>query len=217
MGYLHGINDGIKVTLFDVIRNKNHSFDHLFAGTEPNVLADKSKSVSEGLEIVLNKPTTGKEASHIEQQIKEEFNTPPDLSSLDDAKQEIKLEDLSKLVQNMKVDFMNLDSSNDDPIIIIDESEEEEEAKEIHATKNTETEDTLVPQPPSSSSLPTELKDLSSKFNDLTKEVKGLKKHVHELEIKLPGDLKEILTRLENFTLTVSSLTTQVAELKTLQ
>ncbi|GJW82683.1 hypothetical protein Tco_0155828 [Tanacetum coccineum] len=47
-----------------------------------------------------------------------------------------------------------------------------------------------------SSSLPTELKDLPSKFNELTEEVKGLKKQVHELEIKLPGDLKEIPTKL---------------------
>ncbi|GKA71755.1 hypothetical protein Tco_0777894 [Tanacetum coccineum] len=32
------------------------------------------------------------------------------------------------------------------------------------------------------SSLPTKLKDLPSKFNELTREVKGLKKQVHELE-----------------------------------
>ncbi|GKF69117.1 hypothetical protein Tco_0202174 [Tanacetum coccineum] len=36
-----------------------------------------------------------------------------------------------------------------------------------------------------SSSLPTELKDLPSKFNELTEEVKGLKQQVHELEIEL--------------------------------
>ncbi|GKA24811.1 hypothetical protein Tco_0710844 [Tanacetum coccineum] len=47
-----------------------------------------------------------------------------------------------------------------------------------------------------SSLLPIELKDLPSKFNELTEEVKGLKKQVHELEIKLPGDLKEIPTKL---------------------
>ncbi|GKA72160.1 hypothetical protein Tco_0778376 [Tanacetum coccineum] len=55
-----------------------------------------------------------------------------------------------------------------------------------------------------SSSLPTELKDLSSKFDELTKEVKGLKKLVHELDIELPGDLKEILTKLEEFTKTIT-------------
>ncbi|GJX07919.1 hypothetical protein Tco_0195851 [Tanacetum coccineum] len=68
-----------------------------------------------------------------------------------------------------------------------------------------------------SSSLPTELKDLPSKLNKLTGEVKGLKKKVHELEIELPGDLKEIPTKLDDFTKNVTSLTSQVAELKTLQ
>ncbi|GKF47324.1 hypothetical protein Tco_0137126, partial [Tanacetum coccineum] len=56
-----------------------------------------------------------------------------------------------------------------------------------------------------SSSLPTELKDIPSKFNELTEEVKGLKRQVHELEIELPGDLKEIPTKLEDFTKTVTS------------
>nr|GEV77675.1 copia protein [Tanacetum cinerariifolium] len=68
-----------------------------------------------------------------------------------------------------------------------------------------------------SSSLPTELKDLPSKFNKLTEEIKGLKTQVHELEIKLPKELKEIPTKLEVFTKTATSLTSQVAELKTLQ
>ncbi|GKC73300.1 hypothetical protein Tco_1119183 [Tanacetum coccineum] len=38
----------------------------------------------------------------------------------------------------------------------------------------------------------------------------------HGVNIELPGDLKEIPTKLENFTSTFKSLTTQVAELKTL-
>ncbi|GJR38579.1 hypothetical protein Tco_1214263 [Tanacetum coccineum] len=44
-----------------------------------------------------------------------------------------------------------------------------------------------------------------------------LKKHVQEMEIELPGDLKDIPNKLETFTSTVSSITSQVAELKTLQ
>ncbi|GKC37374.1 hypothetical protein Tco_1049758 [Tanacetum coccineum] len=68
-----------------------------------------------------------------------------------------------------------------------------------------------------SSSLPSELKDLPSKFNDLTKEVKGLKNQVQNIEIELPEDLKEIPPKLEDFIKTVTSLTSQVAELKTLQ
>ncbi|GKA86818.1 hypothetical protein Tco_0808529 [Tanacetum coccineum] len=50
--------------------------------------------------------------------------------------------------------------------------------------------------------LPTKLKDIPSKFNELTEEVKWLKKQVHELEIELPGDLKEIPSKLEDFTKT---------------
>nr|GEX13456.1 hypothetical protein [Tanacetum cinerariifolium] len=63
-----------------------------------------------------------------------------------------------------------------------------------------------------SGSLPTELKELFFKFNELTKEVKGLKKQVHNLETELPGELKEIPTKLEDFTKTVTSLTSQETE-----
>ncbi|GJU99750.1 hypothetical protein Tco_1329021 [Tanacetum coccineum] len=65
-----------------------------------------------------------------------------------------------------------------------------------------------------SSSLPVELYDLPSQFDELTEEVKGLKKQVHELEIELPRELKEIPTKLEDFTKTITSLTSQVASLQ---
>nr|GFC32091.1 hypothetical protein [Tanacetum cinerariifolium] len=41
--------------------------------------------------------------------------------------------------------------------------------------------------------------------------------HVRDMEIELPVDLKKILTKLETFTSTISSLTSQVAELKNIQ
>ncbi|GJT26188.1 hypothetical protein Tco_0906463 [Tanacetum coccineum] len=167
----------------------------------------------------------------------------------------IKLEDLAKLVPNVKVDFKDLDSPEDDPIIMVNDSEEDEEDKneEIHSTTNDKTEDISASTPPSLRSIQlqelknqvillqsqkhtletekrkdeaeiTRLKaqpsfpnDHSSKFDELTKEVKGLKKQVHELEIELPGDLKEIPSKLEEFTKTITSLTSQVIELKTLQ
>ncbi|GJX42969.1 hypothetical protein Tco_0259645 [Tanacetum coccineum] len=48
-----------------------------------------------------------------------------------------------------------------------------------------------------SSSLPTELKKLPTNFQDLNEELKGLTKQVHdELEIELPGHLKEFLSLL---------------------
>ncbi|GJU75441.1 hypothetical protein Tco_1272511 [Tanacetum coccineum] len=244
--------------------------------TDPHVLANKTQSVSEGLETVITKPTTRKWASSIARQVKE-----------DEASRTIKLEDLAKLVSSVQPSFRDLDSPKDDPIIVVDDSDEDEKADKVHAITNVETEDTLIHKSSSlmssqiqeltnqvlilqsqkhkleleknkaeaeaallkaqpsfpnvgqlnellvkslqtefsnilsahdfSSSLPTKLKDLPSKFNELTKKVKGLKKQVHELEIELLEGLKEIPTKLEDFTKTVTSLTSQVAELKTLQ
>ncbi|GJX04317.1 hypothetical protein Tco_0190233 [Tanacetum coccineum] len=65
--------------------------------------------------------------------------------------------------------------------------------------------------------LPTELKELLSKFTALSGDIKELKQHVRDMEIELPGVLKEIPTKLETFTSTISSLTSQVAELKNIQ
>ncbi|GJT26859.1 hypothetical protein Tco_0907134 [Tanacetum coccineum] len=67
------------------------------------------------------------------------------------------------------------------------------------------------------SCLPTEPKELPSKITRLFGEIKELKKHVRDMEIELPGDLKEILKKLETFTSTISSLSSQVAELKNIQ
>ncbi|GJW72499.1 hypothetical protein Tco_0129416 [Tanacetum coccineum] len=227
---------------------KNSSYDHLFVGTDPHVLADQTKSISEGLEIVLTQPRIGKRANSITRQVKEE-----------EASSTIKLEDLAKLVSNVQPSFKDLDSPEDDPIIVIDDSDEDEEDEVYTTSKDTssqthkleieknkaEVEVALLKAQPSfpdvgqlnellvkslqteflkilsahdfSNSLLTELKDLPSKFNELTEEVKGLKKQVHELEIELPGDLKEIPSKLEDFTKIVTSLTSQVTELKTLQ
>ncbi|GJX84903.1 hypothetical protein Tco_0335677 [Tanacetum coccineum] len=51
---------------------KNTSYDHLFTDTDPHVLADQTKYVSEGLETVLTQPTTRKRARSISRQVKEE-------------------------------------------------------------------------------------------------------------------------------------------------
>ncbi|GJY31247.1 hypothetical protein Tco_0414742 [Tanacetum coccineum] len=236
---------------------KNTSYDHIFAGTDPHVLVDQTKSVSEGLETVLTQPITGKGSSSNVRKVKEE-----------ESSNTIKLEDLAKLVSNVEPSFKYLDSPEDDPVIIVDDSDEDEEDK-VHSTPNAKTKDTSVSKSSSlrssqiqeltnqvlilqsqkhklelennkveaevallkaqtsfpnilstndfSSSLPTELKDLPSKFNDLTKEVKGIKNQVHNQEIELPEDLKEIPPKLEDFTMTVTSLTSQIAKLKTLQ
>ncbi|GJU44991.1 hypothetical protein Tco_1202257 [Tanacetum coccineum] len=188
---------------------KNTSLERISVGTDPHILADQTQYVSEGLETVLTQPITGKEASSIARKVEEE-----------EASRTIKLEDLAKLVSHVQPNFKDLDSPKDYPIIVVDDNDEDEEADkdEVHTTTNAETEDASVLKSSSPrSSLPTELKELSSKFNELIEEVKGLKKQVHELEIELPGDLKEIPSKPEDFTKTVTSLTSQVAELKTLK
>ncbi|GJU98463.1 hypothetical protein Tco_1327734 [Tanacetum coccineum] len=184
---------------------KNTSFDHISAGTDPHVLADQTQSVSERLETILTQPITGNGASSIARQVEEE-----------EASRTIKLEDLAKLVSYVQPSFKDLDSPEDDLIIVVDDSDEDEEAdkNEVHTTTNAEIEDASVPK--SSSPKSSQIQELTNQFNELTEEVKGLKKQAHELEIELLGDLKEIPSKLEDFTKIVTSLTSQVAELKIL-
>ncbi|GJX35121.1 retrovirus-related pol polyprotein from transposon TNT 1-94 [Tanacetum coccineum] len=63
-----------------------------------------------------------------------------------------------------------------------------------------------------SSCLLTKLKEHLLKIIGLSGEIKELKKHVRDMEIELPGDLKEIPTKLETFTSTISSLSSQVTD-----
>ncbi|GKC66209.1 hypothetical protein Tco_1098807 [Tanacetum coccineum] len=44
---------------------KNTSYDHLFAGTDPHVLVDQTKSISDRLDTILTQPLTRKGASSI--------------------------------------------------------------------------------------------------------------------------------------------------------
>nr|GEW75179.1 reverse transcriptase [Tanacetum cinerariifolium] len=160
-------------------------------GTDLNVLADKTKYVSDGLKTILTTPKT--RTSNVAKPSKEiNFG-------------EIKLEDLAKLVLNVKAVFKDLDSPEDDPIIMVDDSEEDEDEdknEEIHSTTNDETGDISTSTPPFPSLLPTKLKEPPLMFNKLTNEVKELKTQVHGLEIEVLWDLKDLLTKLEEFTTT---------------
>nr|GEY62006.1 hypothetical protein [Tanacetum cinerariifolium] len=78
-------------------------------------------------------PITRKRASSVASQIEEEtFIT-------------IKLEDLANLMSHVQPSFKDLDSPEDDPLTVVNDSDEDEN-DEFHATKNVETEDTLVPK-----------------------------------------------------------------------
>ncbi|GJQ96300.1 hypothetical protein Tco_0007439 [Tanacetum coccineum] len=143
----------------------------------------QTKFVKEGLEIVLNQSRTGKGVRSIARQVEEE-----------EASSTIKLEDLAKLVLNVKPSIKDLDSHEDDTVIVVDDNDEDEE-DEVHTT----TEDTSVLKSLSPSSLPTKLKDLPSKFNELTKEVKGLKQQ-WELPIEfvsLPVQVASVQAKLK--------------------
>ncbi|GKB68473.1 hypothetical protein Tco_0929885 [Tanacetum coccineum] len=188
---------------------KNTSYDHIFTGTDPHVRADQTKSINEGLETVLTQPITKKGASSNAIHGDKEEASITIHDDKEEASSTIKLEDLAKLVSQIQPSFKDLDSPEDDRVIIVNASDEDE--------PNAKTKNTSVPRSSSLNSLPIELKDLPSKFNELTEEIKRLKTQVHGLEIELPKELKEIPTKLEDFTKTATSLTSQVVELKTLQ
>nr|GEZ35548.1 hypothetical protein [Tanacetum cinerariifolium]GEZ35901.1 hypothetical protein [Tanacetum cinerariifolium] len=131
--------------------------------TDPHVLADQTKSVSEGLETVIAQPRTGKRVSSVARQIEEE-----------EASSTIKLKDLAKIVLNVQPSFKDLDSPKDDPVIVVDDSDEDEE-DEVHATTNVETEDTSVPK----SSSP-----ISFQIQELINQVLILQSQKHKLELE---------------------------------
>ncbi|GJT56476.1 hypothetical protein Tco_0991530, partial [Tanacetum coccineum] len=226
---------------------QNYSIDHIIAGTDPNVLVDKTQSTKDRPGNVHTETETEKEAIY-----DQEFNTSPKLTSSDDATKEIKMEDLLKLVKDVSSDLMDLDSPEDDEPFIVQSDEEEEE---VHVEPHARTRDTSIPQPPSLKSIKikeltnqvlilqsqniklekaqadaeaeatlfkaqpsfTNLKELPSKFNEVSGAVRDLKQYVEGLEIKVPGDLKEIHEKLDEFHSTVLGHTKQVVELKNLK
>nr|GEU99877.1 putative zinc finger, BED-type [Tanacetum cinerariifolium] len=131
-----------------------------------------------------------------------EFNTSTDLTCSDDAKKEIKIEDLSKLILNVEVDFMDLDSLEDDePIIVQDEDEEEVHTLNSKLVKEKEvavTEAALLKAQPSFPNVELLIELL---FKDINGEIRELKKYVEKLEIEVSGDLKALLGKLEEFSL----------------
>ncbi|GJS77190.1 hypothetical protein Tco_0727071 [Tanacetum coccineum] len=140
----------------------------------------------------------------------------------------IKLENLAKLVPNVKVDFKDLDSLEDDPIIVVDDSEEdveEDKNEEIHSTTNDETEYILASTSPSPRSIQLqELKNqvllLQSQKHTLeTKKTKSLTAEfskilsAHDFSSLLPTELKDFPSKFNKLTEEVKGLKQQVHEL----
>ncbi|GJX25306.1 retrovirus-related pol polyprotein from transposon TNT 1-94 [Tanacetum coccineum] len=109
-------------------------YDHIFARTNLSVLVDKTKSDRDGLK-----------STHTDSGINKE-------SRADKILKEIKLEDLSDLMKDIRSTFFAPKSPQDEPIIVLDRSEKEEEAKKYEdppSTSHTKPKDTLASHPPS--------------------------------------------------------------------
>nr|GEU28863.1 retrovirus-related Pol polyprotein from transposon TNT 1-94 [Tanacetum cinerariifolium] len=191
---------------------KNTSYDHIFAGSNLNVLVDKTKPAEDGLKTV-----------HIESGACKELGA-------GEISKKIKLEDLANLLKDTRSAFFTLDSPPDEPINVSDETEAKFallKAKPSYPDINqlitllvTSLKPKLVKFFTShdlTSCLSSDLKELPSKVTKLSKEIKELKHHVKDIELELRVDLKEIPSKLDTFTFTISSLSSYVAELKNIQ
>ncbi|GKB30838.1 hypothetical protein Tco_0870239 [Tanacetum coccineum] len=205
---------------------KNTSYDHLFVGTDPHVLGDKTQSVEEDeASRTIKLEDLVKLVSSVQPSFKD-LDSPEDdpIIIVDDSDEDKEAEEVHATT--------NVETKDTSHKLELEKNKAEAEAALLKAqpsfpnvghvnellVKSLQTEfSKILFAHDFSSLLPTKLKDLPSKFNKLTKEVKGLKKKVHELEIELPGDLKEIPSNLEDFTKIVISLTSQVVKLKTFQ
>nr|GEX08691.1 hypothetical protein [Tanacetum cinerariifolium] len=177
---------------------KNTLLDHISAGTDPHVLTDQTKSVSEGLKIVLTQPITGKEASSVPRQVEEE------------ASSTIKLEDLAKLVSNVQPSFKDLELPEGDLVIVDDSDEDKEDG--VHTTTNAKTEDTSVPK--SLSPRPSQIQELTNQellaeFLSVPSQVKMVPAKLKTLDALL-SLLNKVTNALNQFAQAIASKNTRV-------
>ncbi|GJX52663.1 hypothetical protein Tco_0281032 [Tanacetum coccineum] len=168
----------------------------LSSGTNPSVLVDKTKSARDGSKTTYTVLGTNKE------------------SGFEKMSKKIKMEDISHLMQDARSAFFTHDSPPNEPIIVLDESKEEQ------TERHKEPEDTSDKLEQQKAKAKAEVATLKAKplYPDIKQltELLELKRHVQRMEIKLPGDLNDIPTKLETFTSTVSSIMSQLRTLDTL-
>nr|GEX22763.1 hypothetical protein [Tanacetum cinerariifolium] len=183
---------------------KNTSYDHIFAGSNPNVLVDKTKFAKDGLKTVHTELGASKELE------------------ANEISKKIRLKDLVDLLKDTRSTFFTPDSSLDELINVLDKSDQEEvkkkELEQLKAAAKAEVASLKVkPSYPDidqlitllvtslkpelaklftshdlASCIPSELKELPSKVTELSEEIKELKQHVKDMKLELPRDLKEI-------------------------
>ncbi|GKA40572.1 hypothetical protein Tco_0733165 [Tanacetum coccineum] len=162
---------------------KNYAPNHIFAGTNPSVLLDTTKSDRDGLKIAHTESGTNKDERSNFMDTDSNEDEPIIVTDESDKEEAKRYEDTHA-------------THHDEP----------EDTSPLYLNVNQFTELLVTSMKPElskllsshdfSSSIPTELKELPSKITELSREVKELNKHVQELEIELPGDLQDIPKKL---------------------
>nr|GEX26699.1 hypothetical protein [Tanacetum cinerariifolium] len=198
---------------------KNYLFDYDITCSNPSVLVDKTQSDRDRLETTHTKIGTEYKAIYVQV----EFNTSTELTNSNDATKEIKLEDLSKLVKDVGIALMGLESPEDDLPFIVQSDEEE---KEVHAKPHAETKKEKVdvkvkvallsaqPSFPNMKQL-TELLELPSKFKEISREIRYLKS-LNKKVVKMNNQKLEASNGLLALQVQVSSITAQLSKLEDL-
>ncbi|GJY65966.1 hypothetical protein Tco_0468204 [Tanacetum coccineum] len=177
---------------------KNYSFAHILVGSNPSVLVKKTKSARDGLKTAhttSDEPITVSDESEEEEDAETDKDTEDTLEELKQAKVKAEAE-----VASMKSNPSYLNINQLTELLVT--------SLKLKLSK-------LLASYDFASYLPIELKELSSKITKLSGEIKELKQHVKDMEIELPGDLVEIPTKVETFT--ISSLSSQIAKLENIQ
>nr|GEW77491.1 retrovirus-related Pol polyprotein from transposon TNT 1-94 [Tanacetum cinerariifolium] len=177
--------------------SKDGAHPQLSSGSNPSVLVDKTKSTRDELK-----------TAHTTSCANEE-------SGADDILQNVKLEDLAHILKDTRSTFFTLDSLTDEPIIISDVGKEEENAENDKDTKDTSSQKKELEQAKVKAEAELASKKSKPSYPDINQLTKLL--HIKDMEIELSGDLKEIPSKLETFTSTISNLSSQVVELKNIQ
>nr|GEW83051.1 retrovirus-related Pol polyprotein from transposon TNT 1-94 [Tanacetum cinerariifolium] len=164
--------------------NKNTSYDHIFAGSNPNVLVDKTKSTRVGMKTVHTESGASKELI------------------ADEISKKIKLEDLADLFKDTRSAFFTPDYPPDEPINVSDESDQEEsqkkELEQLKAVAEAEVASlTTKPLFPDINQLTT-LLELPADIHDLPHLICSVQETLKTLD-SLPDLLNKVTNTLNRF------------------
>ncbi|GKC43591.1 hypothetical protein Tco_1061313 [Tanacetum coccineum] len=213
---------------------KTYSFDHIFAGSNLSVLVDKTKAAGDGLKTTHTDSGANEESRADDISLKEKLEDYSDIlkdtssaffnpDSLPD--EPIIISDESKEEEEATKDKDTKATSYDvckDTSVPPPPSPKSAQIQELMAHVHLlQSQKEELEQAKAKSKVEFASMKAKPSYPDITQLtkllIKELKKHVRDMEIELPGDLKEIPTKLETFTSTISSLSSQVAELKNIQ